>query len=142
MALSDADKQEIHKLAETLHANAEVLGADALARLFATHPQTKTYFPNFSGYHATDAPVKAHGAKVIEAVAKAIDNLDNLPKHLEKLAKKHGHELLVDPHNFDLIAGSIEITLAIHLPSFSPETHCVVDKFLQELGHQLSSDYR
>ncbi|XP_032896870.1 hemoglobin subunit alpha-like [Amblyraja radiata] len=142
MVLSAANKQVIHQLAETLHANAAVLGADALARLFELHPQTKTYFKGFAGYHATDPQVIAHGTKVIEALAKAADHLDNLPKHLEKLAKKHGTELLVDPHNFVLFSDIIVVTLAIHLPSFTPATHTAIDKFLEEVAHQLSSEYR
>nr|AAX49345.1 alpha 1 globin [Bathyraja eatonii] len=142
MVLSDANKQEIHHVAELIKAHAEAVGADALARLFELHPQTKTYFPNFSGYHATDAPVKAHGAKVINAVLKAAEHLDDLPKHLEKLATKHGHELLVDPHNFVLFSDIIVVTLATRLPTFSPATHRAIDKFLEELVHQLSSKYR
>ncbi|XP_055507174.1 hemoglobin subunit alpha-like [Leucoraja erinacea] len=142
MVLSESNKQVIHQLAETLRANAAVLGADALARLFELHPQTKTYFPSFTGYHAADPHVIAHGTKVFEALAKAAEHLDDLPHHLDKLAERHGHELLVDPHNFVLFSNIIVVTLALHLPSFTPATHTAIDKFLEEVAHQLSSKYR
>ncbi|XP_032896875.1 hemoglobin subunit alpha-like [Amblyraja radiata] len=140
MVLSEADKHAIRQVAHQIKPKS--YGADALARLFEIHPQTKTYFPSFTSYLATDPHVIAHGTKVFEALVKATEHLDDLPKHLEKLAKKHGSELLVDPHNFELFSDIIVATLAIHLPSFTPATHTSVDKFLEEVAHQLSSAYR
>ncbi|XP_062913467.1 hemoglobin subunit alpha-like [Mobula hypostoma] len=142
MVLSGPNKQVIEELGNHIKANAEAWGAEALARLFEIHPQAKTYFPKFNGYKASDQPVRRHGRIVMEAVADAAHNVDNLSKHLEKLAKRHGEELLVDPHNFHLLADCITVTLAIHLPAFSPATHCAVDKFLELLAHELSSKYR
>ncbi|XP_059834653.1 hemoglobin subunit alpha-like [Hypanus sabinus] len=142
MVLSGHNKQVIEELGNLIKANAEAWGADALARLFEIHPQAKTYFPKFNGYKASDPAVRKHGCLVMEAVADAAHNVDNLSKHLESLAKKHGEELLVDPHNFQLLADCIVITLAINLQAFTPATHCAVDKFLELLAHELSSKYR
>ncbi|XP_055507180.1 hemoglobin subunit alpha-like [Leucoraja erinacea] len=142
MVLSEANKQAIHHVAAEIKLNTAVLGADALARLFELHPQTKTYFPSFKSYHAADPKVIAHGTKVFEALVKATEHLDDLPHHLDKLAEKHGHELLVDPHNFVLFSDIIVVTLALHLPPFTPATHTAIDKFLEEVGHELSSKYR
>ncbi|XP_051877311.1 hemoglobin subunit alpha-like [Pristis pectinata] len=142
MVLSDANRQVIESLGRDLAANAEALGADALARLFDVHPQTKTYFPKFTGFKSSDQQVKDHGHQVMKAVAKAAQNLDNLPTHMRELAKKHGKELLVDPQNFNLFADCIAVTLAIYLSSFPAAAHCAVDKFLELLTHELRSDYR
>ncbi|XP_051877684.1 hemoglobin subunit alpha-like [Pristis pectinata] len=142
MVLSSSNRKVIESLGKELRANAEALGADALARLFEVHPQTKTYFPKFTGFKSSDQQVKDHGHQVMTAVAIATENLDNLGKHMEKLAKTHGKQLLVDPHNFNLFAECIAVTLAIYLPSLSPSTHCAVDKFLELLAYELRSDYR
>ncbi|XP_059834657.1 hemoglobin subunit alpha-like [Hypanus sabinus] len=142
MVLSGPNKQVIEELGIQIKANAEAWGADALARLFEIHPQAKTYFPKFNGYKASDPAVRKHGCLVMKAVADAAQNVDNLSKHLESLAKKHGEELLVDPHNFQLLADCITVTLAINLTAFTPATHCAVDKFLELLAHELSSKYR
>ncbi|XP_072124664.1 hemoglobin subunit alpha-like [Mobula birostris] len=142
MVLSSHNKQVIEELGHHIKANAEAWGADALARLFELHPQTKTYFKKFSTYKASDPSVKKHGGVVMTALADAAHSVDNLSSHLEPLAKKHGKDLLVDPHNFLLFADCIAVTLAIHLPAFTPATHCAVDKFLELLAHELSSNYR
>ncbi|XP_072124666.1 hemoglobin subunit alpha-like [Mobula birostris] len=142
MVLSEGNKQIIRKLAKDIKDNAEALGADALARLFLLHPQTKTYFKKFTSFKANDASVKAHGCRVMDAVVGAAQHLDNLGEQLNFLAHKHGEELLVDPHNFHLFADCIAVTLAVHLPVFTPEVHCAVDKFLELLSHHLSSKYR
>ncbi|XP_062914868.1 hemoglobin subunit alpha-like [Mobula hypostoma] len=142
MVLSSHNKQVIEELGNHIKANAEAWGADALARLFELHPQTKTYFKKFNTYKASDPSVKKHGGVVMGALADAAHSVDNLSSHLEHLAKKHGEELLVDPHNFHLFADCIIVTLAIHLPGFTPATHCAVDKFLELVAHELSSKYR
>ncbi|XP_062913478.1 hemoglobin subunit alpha-like [Mobula hypostoma] len=142
MVLSEGNKQMIRKLAKDIKDNAEVLGADALARLFLIHPQTKTYFKKFTSFKASDPSVKAHGRRVMDAVVGAAQHLDNLGEQLNFLAHRHGEELLVDPNNFHIFADCITVTLATHLPSFTPEAHCAVDKFLELVIHHLVSKYR
>nr|P20245.1 RecName: Full=Hemoglobin subunit alpha-2; AltName: Full=Alpha-2-globin; AltName: Full=Hemoglobin alpha-2 chain [Torpedo marmorata] len=140
--LSEGNKKIIKNLLQKIHSQTEVLGAEALARLFECHPQTKSYFPKFSGFSANDKRVKHHGDLVLKALVDTNDHLDDLPHHLHKLAEKHGKDLLVDPHNFKLFSDCIAVTLAAHLQEKSPETHCAVDKFLEEVTYQLSSLYR
>ncbi|XP_059835616.1 hemoglobin subunit alpha-like [Hypanus sabinus] len=142
MVLSDANKKIIRSLGKDIKANAELLGADALARLFQLHPQTKTYFGKFATFDACDTAVKLHGSRVMNVVGDAALNVDNLRQLLESLADKHGKQLLVDPNNFHLFADCIAVTLAIYLPDFSPEIHRAVDKFLELVTHELVSKYR
>nr|1CG5_A Chain A, PROTEIN (HEMOGLOBIN) [Hemitrygon akajei]1CG8_A Chain A, PROTEIN (HEMOGLOBIN) [Hemitrygon akajei] len=140
--LSSQNKKAIEELGNLIKANAEAWGADALARLFELHPQTKTYFSKFSGFEACNEQVKKHGKRVMNALADATHHLDNLHLHLEDLARKHGENLLVDPHNFHLFADCIVVTLAVNLQAFTPVTHCAVDKFLELVAYELSSCYR
>ncbi|XP_059834658.1 hemoglobin subunit alpha [Hypanus sabinus] len=142
MVLSGPNKKAIEELGNLIKANAEAWGADALARLFELHPQAKTYFTKFKSFDASDEQVRKHGQRVMNALAEATHNLDNLHAHLEDLARKHGEKLLVDPQNFHLFADCIVVTLAINLQSFAPVTHCAVDKFLELLAYELSSCYR
>ncbi|XP_072916906.1 hemoglobin subunit alpha-like [Hemitrygon akajei] len=142
MVLSDANKKIIKRLGKDIKAKAELLGADALARLFMLHPQTKTYFQNFTAFDASDTAVKMHGSKVMSVVGDAALNVDNLRQLLDSLADKHGKDLLVDPNNFHLFADCIAVTLAIYLPEFTPEIHRAVDKFLELVTHEMVSKYR
>ncbi|XP_062913461.1 hemoglobin subunit alpha-like [Mobula hypostoma] len=142
MVLSDSMRRVLEELGSHIRANAEAWGADALARLFQLCPQTKMYFKKFNGFKASDSCVKMHGYVVMTAVADAIRNLDNLSNHLEPLAEKHGEVICVEPPNFFVFSKCITVTLAIHLPAFTPETHNAVDIFLQLLSHNLSSKYR
>ncbi|MCY5962328.1 globin domain-containing protein, partial [Salmonella enterica subsp. enterica serovar 1,4,[5],12:i:-] len=119
--------------------HAEAFGAESLARLFLTHPASKIYFSEFTDYSAAGPRVRAHGAKVLGAVAKAIAHLDDLHIHMEPLAAKHGHDLLVDPQNFPTFATCILVTAACHLAEFGPATHCALDKLFTLICQELSS---
>ncbi|XP_041061630.1 hemoglobin subunit alpha-like isoform X2 [Carcharodon carcharias] len=95
-----ADRTALAEVGKVLSQHAEAFGAESLARLFLTHPASKIYFSEFTDYSAAGPRVRVHGAKVLGAVAKAIGHLDDLHTHLEPLAAKHGHDLVVDPQNF------------------------------------------
>ncbi|XP_041061640.1 hemoglobin subunit alpha-like [Carcharodon carcharias] len=137
-----ADRTALAEVGKVLSQHAEAFGAESLARLFATHPASKIYFSEFTDYSAAGPRVRVHGAKVLGAVAKAIGHLDDLHTHLEPLAVKHGHVLLVDPHNFPTFATCILVTVACHLGEFSPAAHCALDKLLTIICQELSSQYR
>ncbi|XP_059835618.1 hemoglobin subunit alpha-like [Hypanus sabinus] len=142
MVLSSQNKKVLVELGILIKANAEAWGADALARLFELHPQTKRYFSKFSGFDASDEQVRKHGQRVMNALAEATRNVDNLHVHLEDLARKHGEVICVDPQNFHLFAVCILVTLATHLQAFPLATHCAVHKFLQLITDELSTYYR
>nr|QJC64257.1 ancestral alpha hemoglobin [synthetic construct] len=143
MVLSAADKQAIKSIWGKVAANAEEIGAEALARMFVTYPQTKTYFSHFSDLSAGSPQVKAHGKKVMGAIGEAVKHLDNLSGALSKLSEKHAHKLRVDPHNFKLLSDCILVVLAVHFGAdFTPEVHAAWDKFLAAVATALSEKYR
>ncbi|XP_072336871.1 hemoglobin subunit alpha-like [Scyliorhinus torazame] len=141
MIFTDNDKNEIMPIIKVLEQNAEKLGAESLARMFALYPGSKVYF-HFEDFSAAGPKVKKHGAKVIGAITKAAHHLDDLHGHLEGLAETHGKVLLVDPQNFPKLCQCIEVTLASHLTEFLPSTHCSIDKLLTVICQILSSRYR
>ncbi|XP_048408641.2 hemoglobin subunit alpha-like [Stegostoma tigrinum] len=136
---SEGDKKIIHELSKSLKSNAQRYGAESLSRLFMTNPGSKTYF-DYSDFSMPN--LKGHGEKVMNALAKAADNVDNLKGSLCELAALHGKTLLVDPQNFPIFSRCIQVTLANNLSSFPPEYQLAADKFLVAVCDHLSSRYR
>ena len=82
--------------------NAQVLPS---RRLFASYPQTKTYFPHFD-LRPGSAHLRTHGAKVAAALGDAVKSIDNIAGALSKLSEMHAYVLRVDPVNFKVRAGA------------------------------------
>nr|AJQ21825.1 alpha-globin [Peromyscus keeni]AJQ21827.1 alpha-globin [Peromyscus keeni] len=142
MVLSTDDKANIKAAWGKIGGHGAEYGAEALERMFESHPTTKTYFPHFDVSHGS-AQVKTQGAKVADALATAADNLDELPGALSALSDLHAHKLRVDPVNFKLLSHCLLVTLAAHLPSdFTPAVHASLDKFLASVSTVLTSKYR
>ncbi|XP_035292440.1 hemoglobin subunit alpha isoform X2 [Cricetulus griseus] len=142
MVLSADDKNNIKGAWGKIGGHGAEYGAEALERMFVTYPTTKTYFPHFDVSHGS-AQVKAHGAKVADALAKAASHLDDLPGTLSSLSDLHAHELRVDPVNFKLLSHCLLVTLANHHPAdFTPAMHASLDKFLGLVTSALASKYR
>ncbi|XP_041603236.1 hemoglobin subunit theta-1-like isoform X1 [Vulpes lagopus] len=81
-----------------------VSGATVARRLFASFPQTKTYFPHFE-LRAGSAHLRAHGAKVVAALGDAVRSLDDVAGALSRLSELHAYILRVDPVNFKVGGG-------------------------------------
>ncbi|KAH0627948.1 hypothetical protein JD844_008544 [Phrynosoma platyrhinos] len=113
MVLSENDKNHIRSIWGYMSSNAEAFGGEALTRLFAAHPPTKTYFLHFD-LTSGSVQVKAHGRKVIEALTQAINNLDDMVGALAKLSDLHTEKLRVDSVNFGLLGHCILVTIAAH----------------------------
>lgn len=79
-------------------------GAVPARRLFASFPQTKTYFPHFD-LHPGSAHLRMHGAKVVAALGEAVKSIDNIGGALAKLSELHAYILRVDPVNFKVGSG-------------------------------------
>nr|AJQ21833.1 alpha-globin [Peromyscus keeni]AJQ21834.1 alpha-globin [Peromyscus keeni]AJQ21836.1 alpha-globin [Peromyscus keeni]AJQ21837.1 alpha-globin [Peromyscus keeni]AJQ21838.1 alpha-globin [Peromyscus keeni] len=142
MVLSAEDKANVKTVWSKTGGHRAEYGAEALGRMFESHPTTKTYFPHFDVSHGS-AQVKTQGAKVADALATAADNLDELPGALSALSDLHAHKLRVDPVNFKLLSHCLLVTLAAHLPSdFTPAVHASLDKFLASVSTVLTSKYR
>ncbi|XP_072132763.1 hemoglobin subunit alpha-like [Mobula birostris] len=142
MAFSDSEKQIMEEIGNHIKANAEAWGADALVRLFKVYPQTKRNFKKFTGFEDCDPSVRNHGRLVMNALADAAHDVDHMGKHLEGLAIEYREELQMDPHYIHLLTNCIVLTLAIHLPTFTPAYHCAVGKFLKVVSDELSSKYQ
>nr|ABW88704.1 hemoglobin alpha-subunit [Peromyscus maniculatus] len=142
MVLSAEDKANVKTVWSKIGGHRAEYGAEALGRMFESHPTTKTYFPHFDVSHGS-AQVKTQGAKVADALATAADNLDDLPGALSALSDLHAHKLRVDPVNFKLLSHCLLVTLAAHHPAdFTPAVHASLDKFLASVSTVLTSKYR
>ncbi|XP_068100736.1 hemoglobin subunit alpha-3-like [Hyperolius riggenbachi] len=142
MTFSDAEKAAIQAIVSKACGHENVLGGEALERLFLSFPQTKTYFSHFNLSHGS-ADVQNHGGKVLGALVEAGKHLDDLEGCLSKLSDLHAYNLRVDPGNFKLLSHSIQVTFAAHFGAeFDATTQAAVDKFLAVVSNVLTSKYR
>ncbi|XP_072693776.1 hemoglobin subunit zeta-like [Canis lupus baileyi] len=119
-----------------------VSGAAVARRLFASFPQTKTYFPHFE-LRAGSAHLRAHGAKVVAALGDAVRSLDDVAGALSRLSELHAYILRVDPVNFKLLSHCLLVTLASHFPAdLTADAHAAWDKFLSLVSCVLTEKYR
>ncbi|NP_001290288.1 hemoglobin subunit alpha-like [Larimichthys crocea] len=144
MSLSAADKTRVKTLWGKIEARSAELGGEALARMFVTYPQTKTYFSDWGqNLGPQNEKVKTHGAVIMAAVGKAVKNIDNLVGATTQLSELHAFKLRVDPANFKILAHNMMLVIAMYFPGeFTPEVHLSVDKFLACLALALSEKYR
>ncbi|XP_015498168.1 hemoglobin subunit alpha-A [Parus major] len=142
MVLSAADKSNVKAAFGKIGGQADEYGADALERMFAAYPQTKTYFPHFD-LSKGSAQVKAHGKKVAAALVEAANHIDDIAGALSKLSDLHAQKLRVDPVNFKLLGQCFLVVVATRNPSLlTPEVHASLDKFLCAVGTVLTAKYR
>ncbi|NXB15850.1 HBA protein, partial [Rhagologus leucostigma] len=142
MVLSPQDKTNVKAVFGKIGGQAEAYGGETLERMFATYPQTKTYFPHFDLAKGS-AQVKGHGKKVAAALVEAANNIDDIAGALSKLSDLHAQKLRVDPVNFKLLGQCFLVVVASHNPSLlTPEVHASLDKFLCAVGTVLTAKYR
>ncbi|XP_076000423.1 hemoglobin embryonic subunit alpha-like [Genypterus blacodes] len=143
MSLTPKDKEIVKTFWDRVSPKAEDIGADALSRMLAVYPQTKTYFSHWQDLSPTSAHVRKHGGVLMGGVTDAVNKMDNMVKGLLSLSEHHVYTLRVDPANFKLLAHNIMVVLAIMYPNdFTPEVHVSFDKFLAALARALSEKYR
>ncbi|NXG19295.1 HBA protein, partial [Grallaria varia] len=142
MVLSGADKTNVKTVFGKICGHADEYGAETLERMFATYPQTKTYFPHFD-LGKGSAQVKGHGKKVAAALVEAANHVDDIAGALSKLSDLHAQKLRVDPVNFKLLGQCFLVVVAAHNPALlTPEVHASLDKFLCAVGNVLTAKYR
>ncbi|NXM79519.1 HBA protein, partial [Oenanthe oenanthe] len=142
MVLSANDKANVKAAFGKIGGQAEEYGAETLERMFATYPQTKTYFPHFD-LSKGSAQVKGHGKKVAAALVEAANNIDDIAGALSKLSDLHAQKLRVDPVNFKLLGQCFLVVVASRQPALlTPEVHASLDKFLCAVGTVLTAKYR
>ncbi|TRZ24247.1 hypothetical protein HGM15179_002933 [Zosterops borbonicus] len=142
MVLSPADKSNVKAAFGKIGGQVEEYGGEALERMFAAYPQTKTYFPHFD-LGKGSAQVKGHGKKVAAALVEAANHIDDIAGALSKLSDLHAQKLRVDPVNFKLLGQCFLVVVATHNPALlTPEVHASLDKFLCAVGTVLTAKYR
>ncbi|NXG08859.1 HBAD protein, partial [Sakesphorus luctuosus] len=141
--LTAEDKKLVQKVWEKIGGCQEEAGAETLERMFATYPQTKTYFPHFDLHHGSDQ-IRGHGKKVVAALGTAVKNLDNLSQALSELSNLHAYNLRAKPcFTLQLLAQCFQVVLAVHLgKDYTPEMHAAVDKFMSAVAAVLAEKYR
>ncbi|KAM9211082.1 hemoglobin subunit zeta [Dugong dugon] len=142
MSLTKAERTIIITIWGKISTQADSIGTEALERLFASYPQTKTYFPHFD-LHPGSAQLRTHGSKVVAAVGDAVKSVDNIAGALSKLSELHAYILRVDPVNFKLLSHCLLVTVATRFPAdFTAEAHAAWDKFLSVVSSVLTEKYR
>ncbi|KAM6156129.1 hemoglobin subunit zeta [Rhynchocyon petersi] len=142
MSLTKAERTIVASMWGKISTQADSVGTEALERLFASYPQTKTYFPHFD-LHPGSAQLRTHGSKVAAALGDAVKNIDNISGALSKLSELHAYVLRVDPVNFKLLSHCLLVTVASHFPAdFTAEAHEAWDKFLSVVSSVLTEKYR
>ncbi|XP_030645761.1 hemoglobin, alpha adult 2 [Chanos chanos] len=143
MSLTAKDKAVVKGFWSKVSGKSDDIGHEALARMFAAYPQTKTYFPKWSDYSLGSADVKKHGKTVMGAINDAVGKMDDLIGGLSALSDVHATRLRVDPSNFKILSHNILVALAVNFPGdFTAEVHVAVDKFLAALSAALADKYR
>ncbi|KAG1968883.1 hemoglobin, alpha embryonic 1.1 [Pimephales promelas] len=143
MSLTAKDKAAVTALWAKVSGKADEIGHDALSRMLAVYPQTKTYFSHWKDLSPGSAPVKKHGKTVMGGVGEAVSKIDDLTAGLLNLSELHAFRLRVDPANFKILSHNILVVLAILFPAdFTPEAHVAMDKFLSALSLALAEKYR
>ncbi|WP_210497564.1 globin domain-containing protein, partial [Microvirga antarctica] len=93
MSLNDKDKAAVKALWAKISKSADVIGANALARMLLVYPQTKTYFTHWTDHAPGSVPVKAHGKKVMNGIGLAVAKIDDLVGGLLELSEQHAFQL-------------------------------------------------
>ncbi|KAK2885007.1 hypothetical protein Q8A73_021481 [Channa argus] len=97
--LSKKEKQLIAEIWESLTPVAEEIGAEALLRMFASFPGTKTYFSHLD-ISPGSPHLLSHGKKIVLAIADGAKDISQLTVTLAPLQTLHAYQLRIDPTNF------------------------------------------
>ncbi|XP_018973480.1 hemoglobin, beta adult 2 [Cyprinus carpio] len=127
--------------------NVDEIGPQTLARVLIVYPWTQRYFGSFGNLSSASAilgnpKVANHGKTVLNALDKAVKNLDGIKGTYSELSQLHCDKLNVDPDNFRLLADCLTIVVATAFGSaFNPAVQATWQKFLSVVVAALSSRY-
>ncbi|XP_056433152.1 hemoglobin, alpha embryonic 5 isoform X1 [Gadus chalcogrammus] len=100
MSLSAKQKATVKDFFSKMSTRSDDIGAEALSRLVAVYPQTKSYFAHWKEATPGSAPVRKHGITIMGGVYDAVGKIDDLKGGLLSLSELHAFMLRVDPVNF------------------------------------------
>ncbi|EPY85330.1 hemoglobin subunit zeta [Camelus ferus] len=125
MSLTKAERTIVVSMWGKIATQADVIGMEALERLFSSFPQTKTYFPHFD-LHPGSAQLRAHGGGGGSG------------------RKAPGARALsLPPFPPQLLSHCLLVTVASHFPAdFTADAHAAWDKFLSTVSRVLTEKYR
>ncbi|XP_072299170.1 hemoglobin subunit alpha-1-like [Eucyclogobius newberryi] len=142
-SLTPKDKETMRTFWKMASSYSEDIGREALNRLIVVYPQTKIYFSHWNDVTPGSPHIVKHGIIIMNAVSKAVTQMDDLKGELLSLSELHAFTLRVDPANFKLLAHCTMVVLGIRFPEeFTPEVHMAFDKFMAALALALSEKYR
>ncbi|XP_051273260.1 hemoglobin subunit alpha-1 isoform X3 [Dicentrarchus labrax] len=140
--LSKREKDLIAQIWGRLTPVADDIGSDALLRMFATFPGTKTYFSHLD-ISPRSAHLLSHGKKIVLAIAEGAQDISQLAVNLAPLQTLHAYQLRIDPTNFKILSHCVLVVVSSMFPNdFTPEAHVAFDKFLTAVALALSEKYR
>ncbi|CAN9508999.1 unnamed protein product [Ophioblennius macclurei] len=140
--LSKKEKALIKDIWVKLSPVAEHIGSQALLRMFASYPGTKTYFSHLD-ISPGSAHLYSHGKKIVLAIAEGAQDINRLMVTLAPLQTLHAYQLRIDPTNFKLFSHCVLVTLAVYMgDDFTPVAHAAMDKYLSAFAAVLSEKYR
>uniref|UniRef100_UPI0037E7547B hemoglobin subunit alpha-D-like n=1 Tax=Semicossyphus pulcher TaxID=241346 RepID=UPI0037E7547B len=140
--LSKKERELIAEIWERLTPVAEEIGSDALLRMFASYPGTKTYFAQLD-IRPHSAHLLSHGKRIVLAIAEGAKDISRLNETLAPLQTLHAYQLRIDPGNFKLFSHCMLVALACYLgDDFTHCAHAAMDKFLSAFAAVLAEKYR
>ncbi|XP_050962504.1 hemoglobin, beta adult 2 [Labeo rohita] len=145
MEWSDSERSTIASVWGKVNVNE--IGPQTLGRVLIVYPWTQRYFGTFGNLSSAAAilgnpKVADHGKTVLNALGKAVKNLDDIKGTYSQLSQLHCNKLNVDPDNFRLLAECLTVILASAMGSaFSPAVQATWQKFLGAVVVALSSQY-
>ncbi|KAK0150080.1 Hemoglobin subunit alpha-1 [Merluccius polli] len=142
MSLTVKQKATIKDFLSKVTSRHEDIGAEALSRMVAVYPQTKSYFAHWTSTDPGSAPVRKHGVTIMNGVYDAISKIDDLKGGLLSLSELHAFMLRVDPVNFKLLSHCMLVSFAMFYPDdFTPVVHVAIDKFLAQVALALCEKF-
>nr|XP_057917861.1 hemoglobin subunit alpha-D-like [Doryrhamphus excisus] len=140
--LSQKEKELLADVWRGLIPVAQYIGSDALIRMFATTPGTKTYFSHLD-ISPGSAHLFSHGKKIVLAIAEGAQDISQLTVTLAPLQTLHAYLLRIHPSNFKLFSHCMLVALAVHMgEDFTPVLHAAMDKYLSAFAAVLAEKYR
>ncbi|XP_051959172.1 hemoglobin subunit beta-like [Xyrauchen texanus] len=123
------------------------VGHESLARCLIVYPWTQRYFGGFGNLYNSSAimanpMVAAHGLVVLQALEKALQNMDDIKKSYASLSELHSEKLHVDPGNFQLLADCLTVVVAARMGTeFTQSVQAAWHKFLCVVVAALTKQY-
>ncbi|XP_077069628.1 hemoglobin, beta adult 2 [Siphateles boraxobius] len=142
---SDSERKTVASVWSKI--NVGEIGPQSLARVLIVYPWTQRYFGTFGDLSNAAAiqgnpKVSAHGKTVLNALDKAVKNMDNIKATYAQLSQLHCETLNVDPGNFNLLADCLTIVIATAFgPAFTPAVQATWQKLLSVVVSALTSQY-